>query len=182
MKKINLFDVNERRLEVYLVRFFRYNNDKYFIYTLNEQDQQEYVKLYLVKVIEDFGRCISYHISDMEEWQNTQSLLKTMLSELKYNTERTFEDLDPNILNGIRIEKTRVFKFKKDLVDLLSGEDSMKVERKTMSTSISEQNMSFEECAKKLKDAEAEIDRLNQIMGELLAENIRYQTKYGKLD
>lgn len=30
--------------------------------------------------------------------------------------------------------------------------------------------------------AQREIERLNSIMGDLLAENIRYKTKYGELD
>ena len=39
MKKINLFDGNDRKVQVSLVRFFKFNNDMYFIYTLNEKDE-----------------------------------------------------------------------------------------------------------------------------------------------
>lgn len=180
METISLFDMNNHNVTVSLVRFFKYNHDQYFIYTLNEQDLQGYVKIYLVKVIQDFGRCISYHISDLEEWKNTQNLLKNILSELKYNQERSFEDLDFHILNGIRIEKARVFKLEKKLLDLLSGSPDIIIEHTKVHPISRDQNQ--ESYQKQYEEAKKEIDRLNEIMGELLAENIRYKTKYGDLE
>ena len=52
MERITLIDSNNRKVRVYLVRFFKFNNDKYLIYTLNEKDEKNYIKLYLVKVME----------------------------------------------------------------------------------------------------------------------------------
>lgn len=184
MEKINLFDINNKRVQVFLVRFFKYNNDKYLIYTLNEQDMKGYVKLYLVKVIQDFGRCMSYHISDNEEWKHTQVILKNILSELKYNKPRAFEDLNTNLINGMRVEKTRVFKFEKSLVDLLASSTSTtSLEKIVTSDNLKTGEMaSTTELKNQYEAAQKEIERLNSIMGDLLAENIRYKTKYGELD
>lgn len=178
MEKINLFDINNKRVQVYLVRFFKYNNDKYLIYTLNEQDIKGYVKLYLVKVIQDFGRSMSYQISDNEEWKHTQTILKNILSELKYNKPRAFEDLNINLINGMRVEKTRVFKFEKKLVDLLSSSNPTN----SLDSSKKEDTTDNTEWKNQYEVAQREIERLNSIMGDLLAENIRYKTKYGELD
>lgn len=185
MKKINLFDMNNNKVQVYLVRFFKYRYDQYFIYTLNEQDVKGFVKLYLVKVVEEFDRLLSYHISDQEEWHNTQGILKTILGELKYNKEKTFEDLNPTLINGITIKKARVFKLEKKLVDLLSGSNQMIISTKQPVISQereSLQELNPEQLNQKYKEAMKEINRLNEIMGDLLAENIRYKSKYGNLD
>ena len=42
MKKINLFDSNDRKVQVSLVRFFKFNNDMYFIYTYCELYEKNY--------------------------------------------------------------------------------------------------------------------------------------------
>lgn len=186
MEKINLFDINNNRVQVYLVRFFKYNNDKYLIYTLNEQDLKGYIKLYLVKITQDFGRTLSYHISDEEEWKMTQELLKNILGEIKYNKPRTFEDLNSNIINGMKIEKARVFKFEKNLVDLLLESDQIVLGKNQNINPTENQLLTPSDnqttYKKQLEEAEVEIARLNQIMGDLLAENIQYKTKYGDLN
>ena len=114
MKKINLFDGNDRKVQVSLVRFFKFNNDMYFIYTLNEKDEKNYIKLYMVKVMEEFGLYLSYHISDDSEWQYTQTILKTILKEIQKSiinknnkinviTFKTGSEIDINIfiINGL---------------------------------------------------------------------------------
>ena len=187
MKKINLFDSNDRKVQVSLVRFFKFNNDMYFIYTLNEKDEKNYIKLYMVKVMEEFGRYLSYHISDDSEWRYTQTILKTILKEIKYNQERTFTDLNSETLNGMKIQKARIFKFEKDLVDLLTNEDK-KIENnsqekvlvsKTQPVNTNEVIVDYK---KKYMEAEEEIERLNEIMASLLAENVMYKGKYGEIE
>ena len=218
MKKINVLDSGNNKVQVFLVRFFRYNNNNYFIYTLQEQDVDGYEKLYLVKVMEEFGRYLSYHISDNEEWRRTQPILKTLLREIKYNKTRTFRDLDSNLLNNMRIEKTRVFKLDRNFVDILANghvdlsqnpgghnmennlvynnteepiivqnhennilEENNIVREQPRAQEIDRQ-ISPDYYKAKYDLAAKEIDRLNEIMGELLAENIRYKSKYGDLD
>lgn len=187
MKKINLFDSNDRKVQVSLVRFFKFNNDMYFIYTLNEKDEKNYIKLYMVKVMEEFGRYLSYHISDDSEWQYTQTILKTILKEIKYNQERTFTDLNSETLNGMKIQKARIFKFEKDLVDLLTNEDK-KIENNSQEKVLVSKpqpintNEVIVDYKKKYMEAEEEIERLNEIMASLLAENVMYKGKYGEIE
>ena len=187
MKKINLFDSNDRKVQVSLVRFFKFNNDMYFIYTLNEKDEKNYIKLYMVKVMEEFGRYLSYHISDDSEWRYTQTILKTILKEIKYNQERTFTDLNFETLNGMKIQKARIFKFEKDLVDLLTNEDK-KIENNSQEKVLVSKpqplntNEVIVDYKKKYMEAEEEIERLNEIMASLLAENVMYKGKYGEIE
>lgn len=187
MKKINLFDSNDRKVQVSLVRFFKFNNDMYFIYTLNEKDEKNYIKLYMVKVMEEFGRYLSYHISDDSEWQYTQTILKTILKEIKYNQERTFTDLNSETLNGMKIQKARIFKFEKDLVDLLTNEDKKIENNSQEKVPVSKPqpvntNEVIVDYKKKYMEAEEEIERLNEIMASLLAENVMYKGKYGEIE
>ncbi len=187
MKKINLFDSNDRKVQVSLVRFFKFNNDMYFIYTLNEKDEKNYIKLYMVKVMEEFGRYLSYHISDDSEWRYTQTILKTILKEIKYNQERNFTDLNSETLNGMKIQKARIFKFEKDLVDLLTNEDK-KIENNSQEEVLVSKpqpvnaNEVIVDYKKKYMEAEEEIERLNEIMASLLAENVMYKGKYGEIE
>ncbi len=187
MKKINLFDSNDRKVQVSLVRFFKFNNDMYFIYTLNEKDEKNYIKLYMVKVMEEFGRYLSYHISDDSEWRYTQTILKTILKEIKYNQERTFTDLNSETLNGMKIQKARIFKFEKDLVDLLTNEDKKPENNSQEKVPVSKPqpvntNEVIVDYKKKYMEAEEEIERLNEIMASLLAENVMYKGKYGEIE
>lgn len=187
MKKINLFDGNDRKVQVSLVRFFKFNNDMYFIYTLNEKDEKNYIKLYMVKVMEEFGRYLSYHISDDSEWRYTQTILKTILKEIKYNQERTFTDLNSETLNGMKIQKARIFKFEKDLVDLLTNEDKKPENNSQEKVPVSKPqpvntNEVIVDYKKKYIEAEEEIERLNEIMASLLAENVMYKGKYGEIE
>ena len=45
MRQINLIDNNNNNVQVSLVRFFKYNNEQFLIYTLNEWDEKNYLKL-----------------------------------------------------------------------------------------------------------------------------------------
>lgn len=187
MERITLIDSNNRKVRVYLVRFFKFNNDKYLIYTLNEKDEKNYIKLYLVKVMEEFGRYLSYHISEDEEWQYTQNILKTILKEIKYNQEKTFSDLDYNTINGMKIQKARIFKFDERLVTLLTSntyDDNInsKSQVTEIDNSKNKDTSIITDYKKKYEEAEEEIERLNEIMGALLAENVRYKSKYGDID
>ena len=74
---------NEKSEEV--KSFFRDRDFEFKIFpklNLNEKDEKNYIKLYMVKVMEEFGRYLSYHISDDSEWQYTQTILKTILKNL----------------------------------------------------------------------------------------------------
>ncbi len=159
----------------------------YFIYTLNEKDEKNYIKLYMVKVMEEFGRYLSYHISDDSEWRYTQTILKTILKEIKYNQERTFTDLNSETLNGMKIQKARIFKFEKDLVDLLTNEDKKPENNSQEKVPVSKPqpvntNEVIVDYKKKYMEAEEEIERLNEIMASLLAENVMYKGKYGEIE
>lgn len=194
MEIINLIDSNSQKSEVFLVRFFKYDNNQYFIYTLNEEDKKGYVKLYLVKIVEKLGQYLSDYSIDEEEWKGVQAILKTILREIKYKQERTFIDLDYNLLHGMKVNKTRIFKFDKKLLELLTENQNKNLginsdisisninPLKEISKNKKQDNNVKDDYQNKYMEAEKEIERLNEIMGELLAENIRYKSKYGEID
>lgn len=207
MKKIFLIDNKNKKVEVFLIRFFEYNGNQYLIYTLNEQDEKDYVKLYMVKVMKEFGRSISYHINDDDEWNNIKPLLKKILKEIKNNSITSFKDLNPDVINNMKVVQARVFKFDRNLVELFSKEiepikkeqsvETIVPQNPTIKQDVEVVDTTSRESAvntfkektedenidyKKLYDETTqEIERLNKLLTDKIEENIQYKILYGEL-
>ena len=93
MNKMNIKDANNQMIEVFLVRYFKYKNTNYLIYTLNEVDEKGFIKLYLVKIMKQFNEWIAKTIKDDEEWKRMQLIVKNILKEIKSGNIESFNDL-----------------------------------------------------------------------------------------
>ena len=115
-------DAKNKKLEAYLVRYFKYQNDYYLIYTFLETDEKNFMKLYVVKVLEELGFPVTKNLSEDWEWNKIQSVVKQVLKEIKKKQPYTFQDADLQFINNIKITKARNFKLLASLVDILSGD------------------------------------------------------------
>lgn len=122
MNRIFLRDVNNKKINPELVRYFKYQNDYYLIYTFHEIDEKNFMTLYVVKVMEELGQPIAKNLSNDWEWKNMQIVVKQMLREIKRNQILSFEDADIETINGMKIMSARSFKLLSSLVQILSGE------------------------------------------------------------
>ena len=91
------------------------------------------------------------------------------------------------MINGMKIQKARIFKFDERLVTLLTSNTyDDNINSKSQVTEIdnlkNKDTSIITDYKKKYEEAEEEIERLNEIMGALLAENVRYKSKYGDID
>ena len=125
MKKIVLRNDKNKKITPDLVRFFKYQNDYYLIYTFHEKDEKDFIKLYVIKIMEELGKPVIGYLTSDWEWDQMQEIVKQMLRELKKNQIVSFKDVDAEILYGLKISQARSFKLLKSLVDILSGDNMM---------------------------------------------------------
>lgn len=121
MSKILLTDSENYRKKVDLIRYFKFKSDYFLIYTMGETDEKDFVKLYLVKIMEELGTEISVNIEDEAEWKSMQDVVKKVIKEIKTNNKKLLQDLDPKEIAGIKIETPRFFKLDEKLVSILSS-------------------------------------------------------------
>lgn len=188
MKKIFVYDASSNKVQVDLVKYFKYNYTNYFIYTANETDEKGFIKLYVVNVMKELGNIISYNITDEDDWKKLQSIIKTIIKEIKENKQKSFETLDSDVLDNIKIEDARFFKLDPKLVEILSTEkvasneeliDDM--QKPTIETLIPEINIE-EDYESLYKNIKQEKEALDIILSKMLREVTEYRLKYGKLE
>ena len=124
MKQIFLSNENGVLFKVDVVRYFRFKNNVYLIYTLNEKDNREYVKLYVVKVMKELGEFVTQTVRRQDEWNAMKNLIKRILSELKKGELKIITDLEVEELDKIVIYENRNFSLASDLVNLLSSSET----------------------------------------------------------
>ena len=120
MKNFTITNEDNTKMSVDIVRYFKYKNDCYLIYTMNEVDEKGYLKLYLVKVMEELGFPVVYNIRDDKEWTSMQGIVKKVLKEIKSNKKKLLVDLDYSSIQGIKVANPRSFKLDQKLAKILS--------------------------------------------------------------
>ena len=128
MEKITITSGDNSKMSVDLVRYFKFKNDYFLIYTMNEIDEKGYLKLYLVKIMEELGNPIAYTIKNDKEWTGMQNIIKKVLKEIKTNKKRNLVDLDYSGIQEIKIVNPRFFKLDPKLVDTLASNYQFAVE------------------------------------------------------
>ncbi len=121
MKNFTITNEDNTKMSVDIVRYFKYKNDCYLIYTMNEVDEKGYLKLYLVKVMEELGFPVVYNIRDDKEWASMQGIVKKVLKEIKSNKKKLLVDLDYSGIQGIKVVNPRSFKLDQKLAKILSN-------------------------------------------------------------
>lgn len=121
MEKLLLTDNKNSIFEVELIRYFSYDQDYYLIYTLNEKDDKNYLKLYLVEILEELDDLIAQDIKDDAEWKNMQVVIKKVIKEIKSNKRKLLKDESPLMLEKIKINEPRYFKLDEKLANILSS-------------------------------------------------------------
>lgn len=118
MEKVYVMDNRGRETEAFKIRYFEYQGSAYFIYTLGEIDKDEYVKLYLKKLVGGEEKPITE-----DEWLEIKGIIQKVVKEIKSGKIESFKDLSMNNLNEIMESDTRVFKLKKSIVEQIIYEE-----------------------------------------------------------
>lgn len=112
--------INNENVEVDAVRNFKIDNNKYFIYTLNQIDEQNYQILYVVKVVNSDNILLGSGMLEETEWVKFVETIKEIIKKNREDADLPIEDLNINNLQNLTINEGRPFKLRKEMVELLS--------------------------------------------------------------
>lgn len=121
MKKFTITNSQNEKIVVDLIRYFKFQNNCYLIYTMNEVDEKNYLKLYLVRIMEELGLPIVQLIKNENDWAGMQNIIKKVIKEIKCEKYNYLEDLDYKTIDGIKITDARFFKLDPKLTNILSS-------------------------------------------------------------
>lgn len=117
-----------------VLKLFKYNDEIYMLYTLNEIDPSNYIKLYGVKLtMNPSTNQISASMIDDSVWESIVSLIKEMVKPVQERTNNNFIDLDSRNLTSVDLISKRIFKINKDMADLIVKNSTL--QQKTTSNS-----------------------------------------------
>ncbi len=127
MTKIGVIVPTGEKAEVEIVRFFDTYGKKYLVYTLNEKDEQGFVKLYVARIDEASDPTgtqkvlTGSFIDDDNEWKVVKDEFKKIIGENSDGGTTTANDQDPAALANVNIKGNRVIKLMESYVKLLSA-------------------------------------------------------------
>lgn len=117
-----------------VLKIFKYNDEIYMLYTLNEIDPSNYIKLYGVKLtMNPSTNQISASMIDDSVWGSIVSLIKEMVKPVQERTNNNFIDLDSRNLTSVDLISKRIFKINKVMADLIVKNSTL--QQKTTSNS-----------------------------------------------
>lgn len=116
MENVNVI-INGQQMSAKKIRYINYGSSNYLIYTLNEKDEDGYVKLFINKIVNNE----EYIISDFE-WDGLKSFIPTLVREIRANTITSFDDLEIDLIDKINIDNARAFKLKEEIVNSIIKE------------------------------------------------------------
>jgi len=128
MQKMSAFNQNNQPLEIEIIRYFKVNDKKYLIFTLEEKDEQGYIKVYVSKILGLNGTLAAYDIIDETEWASVKDLVKKIIKANREGEALEIEDLSLERLNNIKINGQQVFKLISNLIELLGSNISAKAD------------------------------------------------------
>ena len=103
-----------------VLKLFKYNDEIYMLYTLNEIDPSNYIKLYGVKLtMNPSTNQISASMIDDSVWGSIVSLIKEMVKPVQERINNNFINLDSRNLTSVDLISKRIFKINKDMADLI---------------------------------------------------------------
>lgn len=107
--------------------FYVFNSKYYFIYTMSELDENDYVRLYVVQVCKeiqntptgpiDTGYMLGMEINNPEEWTRVQESITKIVEDKKNNTTNSdIQYLPISMLTNLKIISKNKFKLMKGIV------------------------------------------------------------------
>ena len=158
MDTIFLYNQNNDKFPTDVVRYFTLNNNKYFIFTLNELDENNYVQLYATRIESEYGKLTMKYISDEQEWDSFKNAIQRIVTDNRNGIKNT-TDLDYNELDGMVVTEFRIFKLKNDVAKELGMNKNVIKNNEPKSleaASAVNSNLSIEEILRQVSDTAKE--------------------------
>lgn len=120
MEKIVILNANNESMQVDVVRYFSESNNKYFVFSLHEIDDQGHMNIYVTKTVEQNGTLMGTNIIDDVEWTNLKTNLQRIIKENRTNGNAVVNDLPYSNLQNIKVVDRRALKLLATSVDMLN--------------------------------------------------------------
>lgn len=149
------------------------NNNYYFLFTENKFDENDYIIINIVKVLQEVvntptgqaptGNLIGITISDEQEWKNVQKDISNIIDDKQNKKREAVRYLDINLLQKLIVKSTRIFRLKNEIykktfkIDNENLDNNLILDFKNRYYEETEKNRQLEEEIKNLKE------KLNQI-------------------
>lgn len=149
------------------------NNNYYFLYTENKRDENGYVILNIVKVLQEVvntptgqaptGNLIGTTISDEQEWKNVQKDISNIIDDKQNKKREAVRYLEIKLLRKLIIKNTRIFRLKEDMFNKTFNQTS---EPSSNNIILDYKNRFYEE-SEKNKRLEEELKKLNEKLNQI---------------
>ena len=116
------------------------NNNYYFLYTEKQRDENGYIILNIVKVLQEVvntptgqaptGNLVGLSITDEEEWKNVQKDISNIIDDKQNKKREAVRYLDINLLQKLIVKNTRVFRLKEEMYNKTFGAKIVEKENK----------------------------------------------------
>lgn len=152
--------------------FYLYDSKYYFLYTDKEVEENDYIKLYIVKVgketkntetgLIETGNMVGIEIPTNDEWKKVQESISKIVNSKKSKIEDAdIRYLPINMLSNLRIVSKKSFKL---LSSIIENNFGVFLNRET------EENVHQDQNEGKLETKEGEYNQTNVISSEALEE------------
>lgn len=140
MKKLNLINENGKIFSVDVVRYFRFKKNNYLIYTMQEKDDRDYMKLYVVKIMNVLNEKVSQTVRRNDEWKLMKGIVKNIITQIRKHNLTCIEDLDISEIDEMIIFENKSFFIASDLVEILATEVEKINEDFLVANNVTEEN------------------------------------------
>lgn len=149
------------------------NNNYYFLYTEGKADENGYIILNIVKVLQEVvntpagqsptGNLVGLTISDENEWKSTQKDISNIIADKQNHKNEAVRYLDISLLKNLIVKDSKIFRLKEDMYNKTfkngksANNDTLILDYKNRYYEESEKNRQLTEEIEALKN------KLNQI-------------------
>ena len=100
------------------------NNNYYFLYTEGNRDENGYIVLNVVKVLQEVvntptgqaptGNLVGLTIAEDQEWKDVQKDISNIIDDKQNKKQEAVRYLDLNLLQKLIVKSTRIFRLKEE--------------------------------------------------------------------
>lgn len=119
--------------------FYIVRNNYYVIYTDGKVDENNFVVLYIAKILQEVvttengpqptGYLVGTTITNDDEYSLVKQDISNIIDAKQNNIEANVQFFDPSVLGQIKIRDTKIFRLKKDVFEQIFGPININVEQ-----------------------------------------------------
>lgn len=175
MNMVEIIDINGNKTSVSGIYYISHNN-YYFIYTKKEQDNDNHIIFYIVKILQELvngvngpsptGYLIGLRINDDNEYNLVKSDITNIVSDKENNTE-SVKYLDLSMLKNLKIQDYRTFKLSIDIYNKMFEQNTSNLNidsNNNNSVSMEQLIKENENLKKELEEYKRKLSLINEII------------------